>query len=241
MEKKSFFNSPERDVYVKKMFSSIAKSYDFLNRTLSFGRDRYWRRFTVLKLCDLHDGVVLDVATGTGDMPLELLKRCRGVKRVIGIDISKEMLRLAKKKVEENGCQEKIGFYLNDAYLLSFTDEGFDAALISFGIRNMSDKLRGLKEVYRVIKKGGRVVILEFSRPNSFLVKWFYSLYSLKILPIIGGFVSRVKHAYQYLPQSILEFPDSEEFVGLMKKAGFKDIRYDILTFGVVTVYVGIK
>lgn len=231
----------KRDIYIRSLFSSIANTYDLLNRVLSFGRDRYWRRFTIQKLSDVKHGIILDVATGTGDMALEIVKRFNGIVKVIGVDFSEEMLRLAKRKIEKYGFQEKINLYLNNAQSLPFEDEKFDAVLIAFGIRNIADKLKGLSEMRRVVKEGGKIIILEFSKPNYNIIKWFYHLYFVKILPVIGGLLSKVKYAYEYLPESVLEFPETEDFINLMKKAGFKDIRYDILTYGVVTVYVGIR
>lgn len=241
MKNSNPLETSKRDIYIRDMFSSIANTYDFLNRVLSFGRDRYWRRFAIQKLSDVRHGIILDVATGTGDMAIEIIRRFNGVEKVIGVDFSEEMLRLAKRKIERYGYQEKTELYLNNALSLPFEDEKFDVVFISFGIRNIANKIKGLSEMRRVVKEGGRVIILEFSKPNNNLVKWFYSLYFVRILPLVGGFLSKVKYAYKYLPDSVLEFPETEDFINLMKKAGFKDIRYDILTYGVVTVYVGTR
>jgi demethylmenaquinone methyltransferase/2-methoxy-6-polyprenyl-1,4-benzoquinol methylase len=238
MGKRSLSNT-RKDDDVRKMFSSIAHSYDFLNRILSLRIDRHWRKKAVQQLGNLKNGFVLDVATGTADLALEVVKSCRGVQTVVGVDFSEEMLRLAQKKIEKYGLKEKIDLNLTNAQALPFCDGVFDAVLIAFGIRNFSDRLKGLSEMKRVLKKGGRVVILEFSRPKSCFVRAAYYLYFLKILPVIGSFFSKVRYAYQYLPESVLDFPENEGFVNLMKKAGLEDIRYDILTYGVVCLYVG--
>ena len=234
-------NEAEKEGKIRNMFSSIAHRYDFLNRVLSLGIDKYWRRVAIREFSGLKDGIVLDVATGTGDVALEIVRSCHGVRRVLGVDFSENMLRLAKKKIEKYGYKEKIGLFLNNAQTLSFQDNEFDAALIAFGIRNVSDRQKGLSEMTRVLKKGGKMVILEFSRPDNRVLRWIYYFYFLKILPVIGGFFSKMKSAYLYLPESVLNFPERDDFVSLMKKAGLKDVRYDILTFGVVAVYVGIK
>lgn len=217
--------------YVQKMFAGISRRYDFLNHLLSLGLDKYWRRFAVSKL---PAGYVIDVCSGTGDVAIEVSKK----NRVIASDFCNEMLQLCMQKIKDEGLSNIICIQ-NDAENLSFKNGVFDGAIVAFGIRNVADIGKALSEMNRVVKIGGRVVILEFSLPENVFFKSLYYIYFKKILPTIGALVSRKKGAYSYLPSSVMAFPKRNEFVGFMKNAGISKVEYFDLTFGIVTVYVG--
>ena len=215
------------------MFAGISPRYDFLNSLLSLGRDKYWRRFAVAKL---PSGYILDVCSGTGDVAIEVSKKGSAV----ASDFCFEMLRLCILKVKEM----KIGNVCciqNDAENLSFKDGTFDGAIVAFGIRNVADIRKALSEMNRVVRKGGKVIVLEFSLPENRVFKSVYYLYFRKILPLIGAAVSKKKGPYSYLPSSVMAFPERNEFIELMKEAGIANIEFHDLTFGIVTVYSGTK
>ena len=215
------------------MFAGISRRYDFLNRLLSLGRDKYWRRFAAALL---PSGYILDVCSGTGDVAIEVSKKSN----VIASDFCVEMLQLCTRKIKKR-IIDNIYCIRNDAENLSFKDETFNGAIVAFGIRNVADIKKALSEMHRVVKKGGKVVILEFSQPENKVFKWVYYLYFQKILPFIGAVVSKKKGAYSYLPSSVMAFPERNEFVELMKEAGLADIEFYDLTFGIVTVYAGVS
>ncbi len=215
------------------MFAGISRRYDFLNRLLSLGRDKYWRRFAAALL---PAGYILDVCSGTGDVAIEVSKKSN----VIASDFCEEMLKLCARKIKKHDIGN-IRCIRNDAENLSFKDETFNGAIVAFGIRNVADIKKALSEMHRVIKKGGKVVILEFSQPENKVFKWVYYLYFQKILPFIGAVVSKKKGAYSYLPSSVMAFPERNEFVELMKEVGLADIEFYDLTFGIVTVYAGVS
>jgi demethylmenaquinone methyltransferase/2-methoxy-6-polyprenyl-1,4-benzoquinol methylase len=237
---------------IKTMFSSIAPRYDLLNRLLSLGRDIYWRRFAVNQLSSIKEGTFLDVATGTGDVAIEIVKQYTPNTRVTGIDFSEEMLELGRKKIIKRGYQKQIELCLGNVTSLPFEDKTFDAAIIAFGIRNLPDYKSGLLEMTRVVKEGGKIVILEFTPlerkssltgPNAQnrFSKWLFRLYLTKTLPIIGEIISGRKGAYRYLSDSVLDFPAPVEIKKIMEETGLKEVKYYILTLGIVAVYVGIK
>ena len=229
---------------IQNMFSSIAHRYDLLNRLLSIGRDRYWRRFAVSLLPpmgNLAKGLFLDVATGTADVAIEILRRYPDGVKIVGVDFSHRMLELARGKVARMGYQDRIDLQLGDAMSLPFEDRSFDGAIIAFGIRNLPDYRAGISEMSRVVREGGRVVILEFTNPTNRWIRGMYYLYFKNILPIIGEMISGKKGAYRYLPMSVLDFPDPHTLMDMMQEAGLKDVRYYTLTFGIVTVHVGVK
>jgi demethylmenaquinone methyltransferase/2-methoxy-6-polyprenyl-1,4-benzoquinol methylase len=226
---------------IQAMFSAIAPRYDLLNRLLSFGRDIYWRRFAVNQLKGTAGGLFLDVATGTGDVAIEIVKQHVFNARVVGTDFSAGMLKLGRGKIAEKGYQRQIALCLGDAAFLPFEDTTFDAAIIAFGIRNLPDYKSGIKEMMRVVKQGGKVVILEFPRSQNRLFEKPFHLYLTKILPCIGEIVSGGKGAYKYLPNSVLDFPGPEELKKIMQNAGLREVTYSKLTFGVVAVHIGIK
>lgn len=234
-------NRPFKDsAKIQQMFSSIASSYDFLNRLLSLGRDRYWRSFAVGQLPPLKHGIFLDVATGTGDVALEIARRYPSGIKVIGIDISDRMIAFGMEKVRKAGYLNRIELRKGDLNLLPFEDETFDASLIAFGIRNVQDYEHAIKEMVRIVKRDGYIVILEFtSLQHPFIMP--YRCYVTKLLPLIGEALSGRQGAYRYLPDSMKDFPNPEKLKYMMQEAGLRDVRYHTLTFGITAVHVGIK
>ncbi len=219
--------------YIKKMFAGISARYDLLNHLLSLGRDKYWRRFAVSKL---PQGQILDVCSGTGDVAIEVSSQNKN--QVIASDFCNEMLQLCTGKIKKQNIGN-IMCIRNDAENLSFKDETFDGAIVAFGIRNVADIRKALHEMNRVVKKGGKVVILEFSQPENKVFRSVYYLYFHRILPLVGAIISKREGAYSYLPSSVMAFPERDEFAGLMKGSGLSEIRFYDLTFGIVTVYSG--
>lgn len=226
---------------IQSMFSSISHRYDLLNRLLSLGRDRYWREFAVNQLSKTVSGTFLDVATGTGDVAIEIVKQHSPGTKVIGIDFSKEMLELGRKKVSEMDYQDQIDLRYGDVTSLPFEDKTFDAAIIAFGIRNISDYKKGVREMARVVKERGKIVILEFTSIQNRFFGWLFRVYLQHILPLLGGIISGRKSAYKYLSDSVIDFPHAEQFKKIMEDAGLNDVRYHKLTFSIVTVHVGEK
>lgn len=225
---------------VEGMFDSIAGRYDLLNRLLSFGVDRYWRRHAVRQAGRyVRPAEVLDVATGTGDLALEVMRL--GPVRVTGIDISDQMLEEGRRKVERRGYREMISLSRGDALATGFADSSFDLVMSAFGVRNFPDTLAGLTEMCRVARPGGVVMVLEFSRPRRFPFSQIYRLYFTRLLPLIGRRVSGDPDAYSYLPETVMQFPDDEKFMALMSAAGLTGIREKRLTGGIATIYTGIK
>jgi len=230
----------ESSSYVLKMFSSIASRYDLLNTILSFNRDKYWRKFAVSKT-RLRDGEsVLDVATGTGDLALELTGRVGSKGRVTGVDFCENMLANARYKLKRNGYQN-VEFILANAEALPFPNNTFDCTTISFGLRNMADIEQTLREMTRVLKVGGRLVSLEFSQPPSRAFNRIHHLYIFGLLPLLGWLMSGNRDAYDYLPRSIEEFPSPVQIRQIMENLGLRNIEVCPLTFGTVTVHVGTK
>ena len=225
---------------ISTMFSSIAPRYDLLNRLLSLGFDSSWRRFAVNQLPKIDNAKFLDVATGTCDVALEIVKRYPDAK-VVGVDFSEGMLELGKLKVKKAGHQDRIEVRFADVTSLPFDDNTFDASIIAFGIRNVQDYKKGIEELGRVLKSGGKVVILEFTSIQNRFFRIPYRFYITKILPFIGEIISGKKGAYKYLPSSMLEFPGPEEFKKAIEETGLQDVRYYKLTFGITAVHVGTK
>jgi demethylmenaquinone methyltransferase / 2-methoxy-6-polyprenyl-1,4-benzoquinol methylase len=230
----------EKGERIRAMFGSIAPRYDLLNRLLSLGIDRRWRRFAVKKIALSGAGRVLDVATGTGDVALEIAAQTSPSVSIVGVDFCKEMVDLGRVKVDASPHASRISLQVAPCEDIPFDDKSFDAATISFGIRNVVDRSKGLTEMRRVLKDGGRIVILEFSTPTLPVFKSIYHFYFLKVLPKIGGCFSRFS-AYQYLPDSVLEFPPREKFKSMMTEVGFKNVQHFDLTGGIATVYVGTR
>jgi demethylmenaquinone methyltransferase/2-methoxy-6-polyprenyl-1,4-benzoquinol methylase len=227
---------------VQKMFSDIAPRYDLLNRLLSCGQDRYWRKRAVNRLSPQAGERFLDVATGTGDVALEIIRKVpKGVAQVVGMDFSEKMLELAQQKIDSQGRADAIQLKSGSAENLPFEDNSFDGVTTAFGVRNFSDVNRSLNEMYRVLKPGSRCVILEFALPKNSILKALYRFYFEFLLPKVGRLISRHPRAYTYLPETVAAFPVRKEFSNLMQQAGFMDVTYQELTFGIVILYTGVK
>lgn len=224
---------------VRKMFNNIAPRYDLLNHLLSLGIDRSWRRRLVRELKNHDAGSVLDVATGTAD--LAILAARKGVEKVTGVDIAEGMLAIGEKKLKSAGLEERITLRHGKAEKLPFSDKSFDAAMVAFGVRNFADLDHGMKEMHRVIRKDGLVCVLEFSTPRRFPMKQFYLFYFRHILPRLGGWISGDRGAYEYLPATVLKFPQGKTFLSIMGKAGFSDAKARKMSGGIATLYTGLK
>lgn len=221
------------------MFDSISKRYDFLNHFLSLGIDIIWRKKAISELKNDHPKLILDIATGTGDFAIEALSL--DPDKIIGVDISEGMLDMGRKKLSKKRLNEKIELRSGDSEGLQFEDNHFDAVIVAFGVRNFEHLEEGLTDMYRVLKPGGKVVVLEFSKPTKFPMKQLYGFYFKYILPIIGRLVSKDTTAYTYLPESVDQFPDGNRFTNILKQIGFNQTKFRPLTFGISSIYTGIK
>lgn len=219
------------------MFDAIARRYDMLNRILSFGVDRGWRRRTVEALELVPGARVLDLATGTADLAIQIARSQQDV-RVVGVDPSSRMLEVGAAKIERRGLGGCVELRLGDAQALPFDDDAFDACSIAFGIRNVSDRLRGLREMARVTRPGGRVAVLELGEPRGGLLGPLARFHIRQVVPRIGALLSGARE-YRYLQQSIAAFPDPETFGAMMREAGLRVLQVRPLTFGVCNLYVG--
>ncbi len=228
-----------RKEYVRSLFDNIAYRYDLLNHLLSGGVDLYWRRAAIQKLNPHQPKIILDVATGTADFAIAAMRL--HPKEVIGVDISEPMLEVGRTKIVRRNYTGIIRLQSGEAEDLKFTNDHFDAAIVAFGARNFEDLDKGLSEMYRVLKKGGRIIVLEFSRPNVFPLKQFYFFYFRHILPFVGRLISKDKEAYQYLPDTVMKFPDGKDFLSCLQKPGFSSLEEERLTLGIATVYSGVK
>lgn len=229
----------EKNKYVRRMFNNISGNYDFLNHFLSAGIDRQWRR-KAIALSGLGDGhSFLDVACGTGDLSVEAAKRNPG--RIVGIDFAENMLRGFSVKKEKLGLDGKVGIIQASAEELPFPDGTFDVTAVAFGARNFGDLKKGLSEMRRVLKAGGRIVVLEFSKPKVFPIKQLYFFYFKRILPMLGRMISGDGGAYVYLPDSVSAFPDGTDFIEVMRNVNFREVHSAVLTFGIATAYYGTK
>lgn len=221
------------------MFDNIAYRYDFLNHFLSAGIDIQWRKKVRKLLAQKQPGQILDVATGTGDLAIELMKL--KPQNIIGVDISEGMLNIGKEKIARKKLEKTISLEVGDSENLRFESDAFDAVTVAFGVRNFENLQAGLKEMNRVMKTGGTVAILEFSKPKKFPFKNIYQFYFKYILPGFGKLVSKDNEAYTYLPESVQQFAEDEAFLLEMQKAGFKHNGQHRLTFGIATLYFGTK
>lgn len=225
---------------VESMFDSIAWRYDFLNHFLSFGIDFLWRRRAIRIIGrSYRNPRILDVATGTCDLALATMKL--DPVRIHGIDISSGMLELGRQKVEKKGMSDRIELTKADSENIPFENGFFDVAMVAFGVRNFADPNKGLSEMGRVLRKGGMIMVLEFSRPVSFPFRTVYNFYFRNILPFFGRLFSKDKAAYTYLPESVSRFPDNEKFLEMLDAAGFSETRQVKLTGGIASIYTGIK
>lgn len=224
---------------VARMFDNISHRYDFLNHFLSLGIDKGWRKRAINLLKPLHPKHILDVATGTGDFAFEALTL--NPDQITGIDISDGMLEMGRKKIQARNLSNKIVLESGDSENLHFKENKFDAVTVGFGVRNFENLEKGLQEILRVLKPGGMLVVLEFSRPRKFPYRQIYSFYFKTILPKIGSLISRDKSAYTYLPESVEAFPDGMDFENILKQTGFKNTTCEPLTFGISSIYTGRK
>jgi demethylmenaquinone methyltransferase/2-methoxy-6-polyprenyl-1,4-benzoquinol methylase len=234
------FRLSEKGEKIQQMFGAIAPRYDFLNRMLSLGIDRRWRKKAVRLLKYNEGSRILDVATGTGDVALEIARATPPSVRITGADFCREMVDLGQVKVDQSAYAGRIDFKVAPCEDLPFPNETFDSITIAFGIRNVVDRKLGLAEMWRVLRPGGRMIILEFSTPRSQLFRQIYYFYFRRLLPVIGGLFSKY-NAYKYLPDSVLEFPSQEEFARMIAEAGFRSVHIKELTFGIASIYVGDK
>jgi demethylmenaquinone methyltransferase / 2-methoxy-6-polyprenyl-1,4-benzoquinol methylase len=231
-------NTETKKKQVTKMFDNIAGSYDFLNHTLSLGMDNIWRKIAIKELGN-KPATILDIATGTADFAISASKYTKAT--ITGIDISQGMLDVGVEKITKKGLTNRIQLQLADSEKLPFQDNSYDAITAGFGVRNFEDLNKGLSEMYRTLKSGGKVAILEPSEPTNFPLKQFYNLYFHHILPLIGGIISKDKNAYTYLPDSVSAFPSGKDFLTELDKVGFKESKHIPLTFGIVSLYIAIK
>lgn len=232
-------SSENKKKQVAEMFNNISHKYDFLNHFLSGGIDILWRKKAVKILQQANPKLILDVACGTGDFALESVKI--NPEKIYGVDISSGMLEIGKEKIKKKGLQHLIEFRLGDGEKLEFEDNTFDAITVAFGVRNFENLEMGLSDMKRVLKPGGKVVILEFSTPKKFPMKQLYSFYFKNILPTVGKMLSKDDAAYTYLPESVAAFPDGEDFIKLLNKLGYKNSTCKPLTFGISSIYTAEK
>lgn len=225
---------------VSRMFNKIAPYYDFLNRFLSLGIDTIWRKKAISKLKANNPKLILDIATGTADVAIEMTKSLTPEK-IIGLDISNEMLGIGQRKINKRGLSDKIELVLGDSENLSYADSFFDAVTVAFGVRNFQNLEKGLSEMYRVLKPGGQVMILEFSKPKAFPFKQIFNGYFKYVLPLIGRFTSKDPKAYKYLYESVQAFPDGNKFAEKLEIVGFNSIQCTPLSLGICSVYIGSK
>ncbi|MBO5894915.1 MAG: bifunctional demethylmenaquinone methyltransferase/2-methoxy-6-polyprenyl-1,4-benzoquinol methylase UbiE [Alistipes sp.] len=226
---------------VEEMFDNIAPTYDRLNHIMSLNIDKIWRR-RVMRIVRRHKArKIMDVATGTGDLAIAMAKRVDRT-QILGIDLSEEMLAVARKKIQKQGLEERIMLEKGDAENLAMvSSESLDAATVAFGVRNFENIERGLSEIYRTLRVGGLLVVLEFSMPKNRLIRWVYSQYAHRLLPRIGGMISKDKRAYTYLPDSVEEFPAPERFAEILKGVGFKSVKLRSQSCGIAYIYIATK
>lgn len=237
---KPYGNDGKKSEQVEQMFDNIAPAYDQLNHTLSLGIDKSWRRKAIDWLRPYHPQHIMDVATGTGDFAI-LAYRALQPAHLIGTDISEGMMNVGREKVKKAGLSGKISFAREDCTSLSFADNSFDAITVAFGIRNFDNLDKGLSEMCRVLKPGGHLVILELTTPERFPMKQLFAVYSRLVIPTLGKLFSKDNSAYTYLPQTIKAFPQGEVMKGVISRAGFGQVRFKRLTFGICTLYTATK
>lgn len=237
---KPYGNDGKKSEQVEQMFDNIAPAYDQLNHTLSLGIDKSWRRKAIHWLKPYRPQRIMDVATGTGDFAI---LACRELQpeHLVGTDISEGMMNVGREKVKKAGLSGKISFAREDCTSLSFADNSFDAITVAFGVRNFEDLDKGLSEMCRVLKPGGHLVILELTTPERFPMKQLFAIYSRIVIPTLGKLFSKDNSAYKYLPQTIKAFPQGEVMRGVISRAGFGEVRFRRLTFGICTLYTATK
>lgn len=225
---------------VEAMFNDIAPKYDFLNHFLSLGIDKIWRRKVIRKVANDKPNDVLDIATGTADLAIMLAKKYSKAK-ITGVDLAENMLEVGRKKVNNLKLSDRISLNQGDSLSLPFENDSFDTAMVAFGVRNYENPVKGMEETLRVLRKNGKFYVLEFSMPRKLPMAQLYRFYFRTILPLIGRIVSGHKQAYTYLPESVNAFPDGNNFILLMEKAGFTSCKFKRLGFGIATIYEGRK
>lgn len=224
---------------VAEMFNNISKRYDFLNHFLSLGIDKIWRKKAVNMLKEVKPERILDLASGTGDFAIESLRL--NPKEIIGMDISEGMLEVGRQKMKKHGYGKVISMRLGDSEDLPFEDNYFDALTVGFGVRNYENLEKGLAEMLRVVRPGGKLIILEFSKPKKFPVKQYYAFHSRYIIPFFGKRISKDEKAYAYLPESVQAFPEGKDFENILTKLNYKDVRSKLVAGGIATIYSGTK
>ncbi|MDI9320560.1 MAG: bifunctional demethylmenaquinone methyltransferase/2-methoxy-6-polyprenyl-1,4-benzoquinol methylase UbiE [Phycisphaerales bacterium] len=225
---------------VADMFNHIANKYDFLNHLLSLGIDKTWRTKAIKSIVPIDPKKILDVATGTGDLAIAAATRLEG-SQVIGIDIAAQMIAVAKIKIKNQKRSHNLSMRVADSEALPFDEGHFDAVLCAYGVRNFQNLHQGLSEMYRVMRGGGRVAILEFSQPKKFPVKQCFSFYFKYITPLLGKLVSKHQTAYRYLPQSVMAFPEGQDFCTILEECGFKNTQVKALSYGITSLYTAEK
>lgn len=224
---------------VEEMFDSIAPAYDFMNRAMTLGIDRWWRRVAVKMVKRHKPRRILDVATGTGDFAIDLQRKIKP-ERVVGIDLSQGMLEVARKKIASRGLDKHITVEQADCLALPFRDGEFDAVTVAFGVRNFEHLLQGYEQMHRVLSPGGMLCVIELSTPRNRVIRWLYDLYTLHIIPWMGALKSHDSSAYRYLPQSIAAVPQGEEMLAIMREAGFDNCKVKRLTLGTCSIYLAL-
>lgn len=226
---------------VEEMFDNIAPNYDRLNHILSLNIDRIWRRRVMRIVRRSKARRIMDLATGTGDLAIAMAKRVDRT-QILGVDLSEEMLAVARAKIQKQGLEERIMLEKGDAENLTMVADGsLDAVTVAFGVRNFENMERGLSEIFRTLRPGGKLVVLEFSMPKNRLIRWIYSQYAHRLLPRIGGMISKDKRAYTYLPDSVEEFPSPERFAEILRSVGFSSVRLRSQSFGIAYIYDATK
>ncbi len=220
---------------VAQMFDNISGNYDFLNHFLSLGIDIQWRKKVLKIVQQTNPEIILDIATGTGDLAILLSKAYP--KKIIGLDLSNGMLAVGRRKVAEKGLAHLIEMVQGDSENLPFEDNYFDVITVSFGVRNFENLHKGLSEIYRVLKPGGTFIVLEFSQPTQFPMKQIFGIYSKYMLPLIGKLISKDKSAYTYLPESVAAFPFGEDFNAILRNLNYTNVSNKALTFGIASIY----
>jgi len=221
------------------MFDEISPRYDLLNHLLSVNIDKTWRRKAIELLRPYRPATIIDIATGTADFALEAIKL--NPQLITGIDLSEGMLKVGRQKIENEGLSGVIELRKADSEDLPFADAVYDAAIVGFGVRNFENLRKGLAEIFRVLKPDGVFIILEFSRPKNIIFRKLYFFYFRRVLPFLGRLVSKSNRAYSYLPESVLEFPDGDEFASILRTCGFINVTYKLLNLGIATVYIAQK
>lgn len=233
-------SSENKGAQVERMFDSIAENYDTLNHTLSMGIDKGWRKKGILSLKKNNPKTILDIATGTGDLALQAYNLLQP-QSILGIDISDRMMDVGRRKAQKAGLADKITFEKQDCMSLNLPDNSFDAVMVAFGVRNFENLDKGLREMLRILKPGGQLMILELSTPQQFPMKQGYWLYSRLFIPTIGRFISKDKTAYSYLPKSIEAFIQGKDMTDTLLKNGFSKAKYKAYTFGICSMYLATK